>query len=161
MILECSPWKMDVDIIGTKKLYQTNDYSLNKNWNEDFISKLNVAQHDFFDKLGVDLMKIEIEKHDFEDDAELSYMLVINILFCGKFLALPTEQLELYKDEEIYGTSIEINDVEGIPTDDLAFYDELDLGTGIRFKHPITHFEGSQFEKWDCGFINAALIIRG
>jgi len=161
MILECLPWKIDVDIIGTKKLYKTNDYSLNKNWNEDFISKLNVAQHDFFDKLGIDLMKIEIEKHDFEDDAELSYMLVINILFCGKFLAMPTEQLELYKDKEIYGTNIEINDVEGIPTDDLAIYDELDLGTGIRFKHPISHFEGSQFEKWDCGFINAALIIRG
>ena len=37
MILECLPCKIDVDIMGTKKLYQANDYSLNKNWNKKYI----------------------------------------------------------------------------------------------------------------------------
>ena len=106
-------------------------------------------------------MKVEVERHDFEEHPEIPYMLSINILFCGKFLAMPSEQLEIYKDEELYGTYIEIDNVESIPTDDLAAYEELNLGTGIRFKHPVSHFEGSQFEKWNCGFVNAALILRG
>lgn len=161
MVCEYLPWIIDVNITGTKKLYHENDYSLDKNWNKDFIDKLNVSQHDFFDKLGIDLTKVEIERHDFEDNPEVPYMLSINFLFCGKFLAMPAEQLEIYKDEELYGTCIEINDVESIPTDDFAAYEELNLGTGIRFKHPVSHFEGSQFEKWNCGFVNGALIVRG
>ncbi|MGO5086139.1 hypothetical protein ACTQ3U_02350 [Oscillospiraceae bacterium LCP25S3_F9] len=161
MVCKYLPWIIDVDIVGTKKLYQENDYSLDKSWNKIFIDKLNEFQYVFFDKLGIDLMKVEVERHDFEEHPEIPYMLSINILFCGKFLAMPSEQLEIYKDEELYGTCIEIDNVESIPTDDLAAYEELNLGTGIRFKHPVSHFEGSQFEKWNCGFVNAALILRG
>lgn len=75
---------------------------------------------------------------------------------------LPKEQLEFYLDEEIYGTSIDLNSVKSISIDEcgeLAAYDEL--GLGIRFKPPISHFEGSQFEEWNGGFINGALIVRG
>jgi hypothetical protein len=37
----------------------------------------------------------------------------------------------------------------------------LGIGIGIRFKYPFSHFEDSCFEKWDCGFINGAVIVRG
>lgn len=161
MIFKFFPWTIDVDIEGTQKFYQDNDYSINKEWNKMFISSLNESQYDFFDRLGIDLMKIEIEKHELKD-VEVPYFISINFLFCGKFLAMPKEQLELYQDEEIYGTSLEFDSVEAILSDELSFYDGLGLvGTGIRFKHPISHFEGSQFEGWNCGFINGALIIRG
>ena len=161
MIFEFFPWRIDVNIEDTKQLYRENDYALNKTWNRDFISKLNTSQQEFFDTLGIDLMNVEIERHDFEDNPEAPYMLVINFLFCGKFLAMPEEQLELYKDEELYGTCMEIMDVECVPTGDkLSVYEELGFGIGIRFKHPVSHFEGSQFEKWDCGFVNGALIAK-
>lgn len=159
MIFEFSPWKIDVDVEETKSFYQDNDYSLNKEWNGIFATNLNALQKNFFDKLGIDIMKIEVEKHDFEENLEVPFMLSVNFLFCGKFLAMPSEQLKLYQDEEIYGKSIEVDSVESVPTDGLATYDELGLGTGIRLKHPVSHFEESQFEKWDCGFINGALIV--
>lgn len=159
MIFEFSPWKIDVDIEKTKCLYAENDYSVDKEWNEIFVANLNVLQKDFFEMLGIDTMKIEVEKHNFEENSEVPFMLSVNFLFCGKFLTMPREQLELYRDEEIYGKVIEMESVESITTDGLAVYDELSIGTGIRFKHPVSHFEGSQYEKWDCGFINGALIV--
>ncbi len=119
MVFDFFPWTIDVDIEGTKRFYQDNDYSINKEWNKVFINSLNIPQYDFFDRLGIDLMKVEIERH-------------------------------------------ELKDVEVILDDEVSFYDELGLeGTGIRFKHPISHFDEKQFEKWDCGFINGALIVRG
>ena len=161
MVFDFFPWKIEADIEGTKRLYQDNDYSLNKEWNKMFINSLNESQYDFFDRLGIDLMKIDIEKHDLID-VEVSYFLSINFLFYGKFLAMPKEQIELYRDEEIYGTGMEFKSVETVMCDKLALYDGLKLeGTGIRFKHPVSHFEGSMFEKWDCGLINGALIVRG
>ncbi len=161
MIFDFYPWKIDVDIDKTRKFYQENDYSQNKEWNKNFISFLSKSQYDFFVELGIDLMKIEIRKREFEDNVEVPYIFSINFLICGTFLSLQKEQLEVYLDEEIFGTSIDLNSIESIETDVLVAYDGLGLGTGIRFKHPATHFEGSQYEEWDCGFINGALIVRG
>ncbi len=161
MVFDFFPWTIDVDIEGTKRFYQDNDYSINKEWNKVFINSLNIPQYDFFDRLGIDLMKVEIERHELKD-VEVPYFSSINFLFCGKFLAMPKKQLDLYRNDEIYGMSIEFDSVEVILDDELSFYDELGLeGTGIRFKHPISHFDENQFEKWDCGFINGALIVKG
>lgn len=74
---------------------------------------------------------------------------------------MPKEQLDVYSDEEVFGISIDWGSIETIETDDLVVYDGLKLGAGIRFKHPATHFEDKQFEEWNCGFINGALIVRG
>lgn len=161
MIIEFFPWKMDVDVEKTKNFYEENDFSINKEWNEIFISRLNEKQTNFFNTLGIDLKKIEIEKSEFEENEEVPNIFSINFLFCGKFLAMPEEQLELYMDEEIYGTCMEIKEVKSVPTEELSIYEELGLGIGIRFKHPVSHFEGSEFEAWDCGFINGATIVRG
>lgn len=161
MIFDFYPWKIDVDINKTKKFYEENDYSYNKEWNKKFISILNKSQYDFFVELGIDLMKIEIKKREFEDNKEVPYIFSIDFLICGKFLSLQKEQLEIYSDEEIFGTSIDLNAIESIENDVLVAYDCFGLGTGIRFKHPAVHFEESQFEEWDCGFINGALVVRG
>ena len=60
MIIEVHPWKLDVDIEGTKNFYKDNDYSLNKEWNRNFVNGLNKCQKEFFENLGIDLMNIEV-----------------------------------------------------------------------------------------------------
>lgn len=161
MVFDFYPWQIEVDIDKTRKFYQENDFSSNKEWNNKFVALLNPMQKNFFDDLGIDLTKIEIEKRDFVDNEEVPYIYSINFLFCGRFLSLPKEQLDIYSDEEVFGTSIDWDSIETIETDDLVVYDELGLGTGIRFKHPVIHFEGEQFEEWDCGFVAGAFIVRG
>ena len=74
---------------------------------------------------------------------------------------MPEEQIEMYRDEEIYGSCFDIESVESVPCKALSVYDDLGIGIGIRFKYPFSHFEDSCFEKWDCGFINGAVIVRG
>ena len=161
MVFDFYPWKIEVDIEETTKFYEENDFSSNKEWNNKFVTLLNPIQKDFFHNLGIDLSKIEIEKRDFVDNEEVPYIYSINFLFCGRFLSMPKEQLDMYSDEEAFGTSIDRKLIESIETDDLVVYDGLGLGTGIRFKHPAIHFEEEQFQEWDCGFIDGALIVRG
>ena len=161
MVVDFYPWKMDIDIDETRRFYQDNDYSSNKEWNKMFVEVLNASQIDFFHNLGIDLMKIEVEKCDFVDNEEVPFIYSIDFLLCGKFLSLPKVQVELYSDEEVFGKYVELDLSECIETEDLVIYDGLGLGTGIRFKHPATHFEEKRFEEWACGFIGGALIIRG
>ena len=56
MIIEVHPWKLDVDIEGTKNFYKDNDYSLNKEWNRNFVNGLNKCQKEFFENLGIDIL---------------------------------------------------------------------------------------------------------
>lgn len=161
MVFDFYPWKIDVDVDETRRFYQENDYSSNKEWNKMFVEVLNASQIDFFHNLGIDLMKIEVEKRDFIDNEEVPFIYSIDFLMCGKFLSLPKVQLELYSDEEVFGKSVELDLSECIETEDLVTYDGFGLGTGIRFKHPVTHFEEKRFEEWECGFVGGALIVRG
>lgn len=160
MVFDFYPWKIDVDVEETRCFYQENDYSSNKEWNKMFVEVLNASQIDFYHNLGIDLMKIEVEKVDFIDNEEVPFIYSIDFLTCGKFLSLPKQQLEVYADEDVFGKSVEIDLIECIETEDLVTYDGFGLGTGIRFKHPAVHFEEERFEKWDCGFIAGALIVR-
>ena len=161
MIFDFHPWKMDVDVDETKRFYQENDYSSNKDWNEMFVEELNASQIDFFHNLGVDLMKKEVEKRDFVDNEEVPFIYSIDFLLSGKFLSLPRAQVKFYADEEVFGKCVEVDMIECIETEELVTYDGLGLGTGIRFKHPAVHFEEKRFEEWACGFIVGALIVRG
>ena len=161
MVFDFYPWKIEVDVEKTRKFYEENDYSFNKEWNNEFVALLNPVQKDFFNNLGIDFMKIEIEKHDFVDNEEVPYNYLIHFLICGRFLSMPKEQLDVYSDEEVFGNSIDWNSVESIETDKLVVYDGLGFSMGIRFKHPAIHFEDKQFEEWDCGFVAGAFIVRG
>ncbi|MFR5684201.1 MAG: hypothetical protein ACLUD1_09170 [Clostridia bacterium] len=62
MLFEFMPWQLDVDIESTKLFYESNDYSKDKALNQDFIDSLTKEQKYFFDSLGVDLLKIEIDE---------------------------------------------------------------------------------------------------
>ena len=58
-----------------------------KHANIEFIESLSSKQQDFFDSLGIDLTKIEVDK----------------FMIKGKILALPKYQKEIYSDEEVFG----------------------------------------------------------
>ena len=79
MIFDFYPWKIDANIEKTKKFYQGNDYSSNKEWNKMFVDILNPMQREFFDNLGIDLMKIEVRKNEFEDNEEVPFIYTINL----------------------------------------------------------------------------------
>jgi len=162
MVFDFYPWKIEVDVEKTRKFYQENDYSSNKEWNKMFSDILNPLQQDFFDNLGIDLMKIEVVKNEFEDNLEVPFIYSINFLICGTFLSLTKYQLDMYQNEEIFGRSIDLDVIQCIETDRLITYDGLGLsGTGMRFRHPASHFEEQRFQEWNCGFVNGALIVRG
>ena len=161
MIYDFYPWKIDVDVENTREFYQENDYSYNKEWNRLFVDILTPIQRGFFTELGVDMMRIEVRKNEFEDNEEVPFIYTINFLLCGKFLSMTKHQLDMYADEEIFGQSVVLDSVECIEADRLITYDGLGLvGTGMRFRHPASYFEESQFQEWNCGFINGALIVR-
>lgn len=75
---------------------------------------------------------------------------------------MPANQIELYQDEEYYGEKFDLSHVESVSSGEeelLLSYDFDGRGTGIRFKHPILHFEGEQYKQWDCGYVYGALLI--
>lgn len=74
--------------------------------------------------------------------------LTVAFLVCGKFLAAPADQIEMYKDEDVYGKNIvpQNLDLEMIETED-PLCTSLKFGIGLRFKHPISHFDGKEYMK--------------
>ena len=112
MIYEFLPWKLDVDAEATKLFYETNDFSKDKSVNEEFIESLTEEQKNFFNSLGVNLFKIEVDKtiYDIPEDedtpASKIKRIVINFLIKGKILALPQYQKEIYSDEEVFGKEL-------------------------------------------------------
>ena len=103
MLFEFMPWQLDVDIESTKLFYESNDYSKDKALNQDFIDSLTKEQKYFFDSLGVDLLKIEIDEavYDIPEDGEMSSLkikrLSVDFLMKGEILALPQYQKDLYR----------------------------------------------------------------
>ena len=88
MVFDFYPWKIDVDIENTRNFYQENDYSSNKEWNKMFVDVLTQIQREVFDELGIDMMKIEIRKTEFEDNEEVPFIYTINFFQVLSFLKL-------------------------------------------------------------------------
>lgn len=112
MIFDFNPWQLDVDIDLTKQLYKEVDYSTDKTANMEFIESLSLEQQ-FFNSLGVDLTKIDIDKtiYDIPEDEETPaskiYRMTVNFLIRGKILALPKYQKDIYSDEEVFGKNFQ------------------------------------------------------
>lgn len=47
MVFDFYPWKLEVDIEKTRKFYEENDFSSNKEWNNKFVVLLNPIQKPF------------------------------------------------------------------------------------------------------------------
>lgn len=86
MIFDFNPWQLDVDVDLTKQLYKEADYSTNKTSNLEFIKSLSSEQQMFFNSLGVDLSKVEVDKtiyeipEDEKTPASKIYRMFVNFL---------------------------------------------------------------------------------
>ena len=165
MIFDFSPWQLDVDVDLTKQLYKEADYSTDKTANAEFIDNLLPDQQLFFNSLGVDLTKVEIDKATYEmpEGQELPASIInrlsVNFLMRGKILALPKFQKDLYSDEEVFGDNFPKS--IKVSTDDEEYIKTFDngIGIGIVFKHPCFHFDDEKFRNWDCGYILGSILI--
>ena len=165
MFFDFSPWQLDVEVDLTKQLYKEADYSTDKAANTKFMESLSSEQRLFFDSLGIDLTKAEVDEtiYDIPEDEELPAhklkRVLVNFLIRGKILALPKYQKDLYSNEEMFG--------DGFPksikvlTDDEEYIKTFDngIGIGIVFKHPGFHFDDEKFNRWDCGYILGTILI--
>lgn len=166
MIFEFTPWQLDVDIEATRVFYESNDYSKDKALNEDFIESLTKEQKYFFDSLGVDLLKIEIDKvlYDIPEDGEMPALkmqkIFVNFLIKGKILALPQYQKDLYEDEEVFGKAFP-DSIKVLSSDDEDYLKTYNngIGAGIVFKHPCFHYDNEKFKEWNCGYILGSILI--
>ena len=166
MIFNFNPWQLDVDIDLTKQLYKEVDYSSDKTANTEFIESLSLEQQQFFNSLGVDLTKIDVDKTVYEipEDEETSdlriYRMTVNFLIRGKILALPKYQKDIYSDEEVFGKNFPASIKVLISTDEdyLRTFDN-GIGAGIVFKHPCFHYDKEIFKEWDCGYILGTILI--
>lgn len=153
MIINDEPWKIDVDLIGTKEYYRKNDDCLDKEVNLNFINILSKQQMEFFENLGVDIEKIKIDCHHLEEDCssndtEKKEIYEAAFLVCGKLLSLIPFQAEVYSSEEAFGKDI-LNEVDIVETAGISNID----GMEYVFKHPSTSFAEKNLETWDCGFV--------
>ena len=68
------------------------------------------------------------------------YRMAVDFLLCGKFLAVPSFQKELYSEEEIFGKEFpEYIKVYGSAEEILSY--DIGIGAGIVFKHPKLRLE--------------------
>lgn len=171
MKLEFGPWKLEVDIEATKKLYQEKNYALDRRLNQRFSEHLTEDQRTFFASLGVDPLRIRLERKiwEFSGEDQLGfegkiYRTAMDFLVCGKFLAIPADQMEIYGDGECFGKEA-LRDLEITDTQEgIGMYDAQGLGIGIRFKHPGFHREEfgvdeKTWESWDCGILLGSTLI--
>lgn len=160
MLYDFYPWKIDVDQKGTVELYEEKDYSVNKDWNKELISRLNDEEKQFFEKLGVNLMKTEIEEkvYDFHEDGEDIKCLKISgdFVLRGKLVEIPEWQATIYEDEEILGTMPET--IKKSESDEMAFR-MGNLEPGIIFKPPFFRTEDKDLMIWDSGYVIGSFLI--
>lgn len=159
------PWKLDVDVEKTKRLYSERSFAVDEEANQILLSILTEEQKEFLNALGVDPAKIQVAKKTYdlsEEECEEKeiHSLAAAFLVCGKFLAAPADQIEMYKDADVYGKNIvpENLDIEMVETED-ALCTSLEFGIGLRFKHPISHFDGEEYMNWDCGYICGSTLF--
>lgn len=165
MIFDFYPWQLDVDVEKTRELYKKTDYSIDKAANVEFIKGLSAEQLNFFNSLGVDLAKIEVDKtiyeipEDEETHASKKYRMFINFLIEGKILALPKYQKDIYSDEEMFGN--EFPELIKVSPDHEEYLEIFHngIGAGIIFKHPCFHYDDDKFKNWDCGYILGTILI--
>ena len=148
------PWKLEIDVEKTRALYAKETFAVDEEANQILFSKLTKEQRDFLDSLGVDPAKIQVHKKEYDlseeecEEKEL-HSLEVAFLVCGKFLSAPADQIEMYKDEDVYGRNI--------VTDEL--FAPIEFGIGLRFKHPVSHFSGDEYMSWDCGYVCGSTIF--
>lgn len=130
------------------------------------MESLTLNQRTFFDSLGVDLMKIEIDPmvYDISEDEETPaakiHRIMVHFLLKGCFLALPQYQKDIYSDEAVFGNMFP-NSIKVLSSAEEDYIKPFHngIGLGIFFKHPCGHYEDKKFQVWDCGYLMGSILV--
>ena len=160
MLYDFYPWKIDVDKADTEKFYTEKDFSLNKEWNQEFEKLIGDSGREFFVKLGVDLLKTEVEEKvlEFHEDDEEQQILTIacNFAIKGRFAEIPSWQAEIYEDDEIMGKMPEV--IKRTECEEMAC-PLGNSGYGVVFKPPYFKVEKGNLRVWDSGYVVGSVLI--
>ncbi|MDD5949667.1 MAG: hypothetical protein PUC39_08090 [Lachnospiraceae bacterium] len=164
MEFEWIPWKMDVDVEGTRDYYKSHDLSVKKKVNAVLRERLNQKQIDFFNALGVDLERVQVMYNNELALGDVKEVYEVRFLLKGTLQSLTSFQAEVYADEEVFGKKIleqvEVVDDKDFLSDEYVENNNID-GMWISFKHPCIAFEWEEFQTWDCGYICGVAVLKG
>ena len=146
MIFEFYPWKIEVDIEKTRKYYQTEDMSSDKELNNIVNSKLTEVQREFFNKLGVDISRIDVSR------SKLGHF-QLGFYMSGCIKGMPVGQKEIF--EKVFPVVCP-QDIELYSTENILY--EVD-GMIFRPKHPCSYLCDETYNVWDCGFFYGLAMI--
>ena len=154
MILNFYPWTIDITD-EVKYLEDSISFESNVNNTEKFKSVLTNEQIGFFEKLGIDINNLTVDYHLFNS----TEIFETRFLLKGKFISMPSSQINTYLDIEFFHDSI----LKNIKTTDVS---EEDMAKNhienmqFSFKHPIIYSDKEIYKQWDCGYICGVVIIK-
>ncbi|MFA9378901.1 MAG: hypothetical protein ACERKZ_19460 [Lachnotalea sp.] len=166
MIFDFEPWKLDIDVDTTREQYRNNECNRNINLTNKVMQLLSEDQKDFFASVSADISKADIKENIYnfpeENPPEKTLSIQIQFMMCGRFLAIPEFQNELYweGDEKIF--------IDRFPTDlnvvnasKDEYFTTYDVDTmAVIFKHPYISNQNKKFKKWECGYVLGDAIIK-
>ena len=154
MILNFYPWTIDITD-EVKYLEDSISFESNVNNTEKFKSVLTNEQIGFFEKLGIDINNLTVDYHLFNS----TEIFETRFLLKGKFISMPSSQINTYLDIEFFHDSI----LKNIKTTDVS---EEDMAKNhienmqFSFKHPIIYSDKEIYKQWDCGYVCGVVIIK-
>ena len=125
-----NPWMLDVDVNATQHDYSKNDYSKEKQLNEELKKAMSFQQSRIFETLGLDPDKILVEKIPLEGSQNVYKF---SFMVKGKLL---TDHVE----------------VVDIPEGGVMVYEMGNLA--LAFKHP------GHTKEWNCGSVLGVGFIQ-
>ena len=167
MNFEFNPWKLDIDVDGTRNLYKDNDYSINKQWNKLLIDLLGDFEKDILEKAGIDLDRVPVKKIVWklteEDDGINQEVIKVSADFAikGELLEIPKWQEDILGDKELLGkVPADIKVVENEDEfEELLAYPLTNLKGGVVFKPPYSKVEDEKLHTWHSGYVVASVLI--
>ena len=105
MIINCLPWKLDVDVDGTRQIYEKRCFTENEKDNQFLFDILEHKEKKFFLDLGINLYKIYVSTKIIEMTNEKgisrkNIIMTADFFLKGTFMQIPAWQKELCSDEE-------------------------------------------------------------
>lgn len=144
------PWMLDVDVNATQHNYSKNDYSKEKQLNEELKKAMSFQQSRIFETLGVDPDKILVEKIPLEGSQNVYKF---SFMVKGKLLTITNMQAAVYSDEKVFGPEIlDHVEVVDIPEGGVMVYEMGNLA--LAFKHP------GHTKEWNCGSVLGVGFIQ-
>lgn len=145
-----NPWMLDVDVNATQHDYSKNDYSKEKQLNEELKKAMSFQQSRIFETLGVDPDKILVEKIPLEGSQNVYKF---SFIIKGKLLTITNMQAAVYSDEKVFGSEIlDHVEVVDIPEGGVMVYEMGNLA--LAFKHP------GHTKEWNCGSVLGVGFIQ-